>query len=92
MRRMRKRKNRHKRGKEKLWFEMERVRTTDRGGRKKYRWIGHQLLNEKSPVVEVVVHSEVARLIDVAQQPRLAAHVTHSVSLYKYSRKKETNI
>lgn len=69
---------------------MGRVRTTDRGVRKKYRWVGHQLLNEKSPVVEVVVHSEVARLIDVAQQPRLAAHVTHSVSLYKYSRKKRT--
>lgn len=92
MRRMRKRKNRDKRGKEKLGNaldEMERVRTTDRGGRKKYRWVGHQLLNEKSPVVEVVVHSEVARLIDVSQQPHLAAHVTHSVSLYKYSRKKE---
>lgn len=94
MRRIRKRKNRDKRGKEKLkrnaLDEMGRVRTTDRGGRKKYRWVGHQLLNEKSPVVEVVVHSKVARLIDVAQQPRLAAHVTHSVSLYKYSRKKRT--
>lgn len=58
------------------------VRKTDRCGRKEYLWVAHQLLDEKSPVVEVVVHSEVSRLIDVAQQPRLAAHVTHSVRLY----------
>ncbi len=56
--------------------------------KKVYRWVGLQLLNKKSPVVKVVVHSEVARLIDVAQQPRLTVHVTHSVRLYKYTSKK----
>ncbi len=56
--------------------------------KKVYRWFGLQLLNKKSPVVKVVVYSEVARLIDVAQQPRLAVHVTHSVRLYKYTSKK----
>lgn len=33
-----------------------------------------ELLDEQLPVLEVVVHPEVARLVDVAQQPGLVVH------------------
>lgn len=48
-----------------------------------YRGVGHELLYKESPVVEVIVHPEVARLIDVTKQPCLFVYVTHSVRLCK---------
>lgn len=36
--------------------------------------VAAELLDEQLPVLEVVVHPEVARLVDVAQQPGLVVH------------------
>lgn len=41
-----------------------------------------ELLDEQLPVLEVVVHPEVARLVDVAQQPGLVVHQTDPVGFW----------
>lgn len=40
-----------------------------------------ELLDQQFPVLEVVVHPEVARLVDVAQQPGFVVHLTNHVGL-----------
>lgn len=41
-----------------------------------------ELLNQQFPVVEVIVHAEVARLVDVAQQPGAVVHLTRPVGFW----------
>lgn len=41
-----------------------------------------QLLDEQLPVVEVIVHPEVARLVDVAQQPGSLVHPANPVGFW----------
>lgn len=47
-----------------------------------YLGVGVQLLNQQFPVLEVVVHAEVARLIDVAYQPCAVIHLTNPVGFW----------
>lgn len=42
-----------------------------------------QLLDEQLPVVEVVVDPEVARLVDVGQQPGALVHPANPVALWE---------
>lgn len=39
-----------------------------------------KLLNEQFPVLEVIVHAEVAGLVDVSQQPGAVIHLTNPVA------------
>lgn len=47
-----------------------------------YLGVGVQLLNKQFPVLEVIVHAEVARLIDVAYQPCAVIHLTNPVGFW----------